>query len=111
MQDYKTFMPRAILPVGPVSPLPYFFSDLFDLSFEVWGDLTSWDRTVLRGKLKEGSFAFFCFDRGKLVGVLSVDRPDEERKPMQQLIRARLAYESVAATLLKTAVGLDRLIA
>jgi 3-phenylpropionate/trans-cinnamate dioxygenase ferredoxin reductase subunit len=31
--------------------LPYFFSDLFDLSFEVWGDLTAWDQTVLRRQL------------------------------------------------------------
>ena len=91
--------------------LPYFFSDLFDLSFEVWGDdLTSWDRTVLRGSLEEESFAFFYFDRGQMVGVLAVDRPDEERKPMQHLVRVRVRYEDVAARLREAAVGLDRLI-
>jgi 3-phenylpropionate/trans-cinnamate dioxygenase ferredoxin reductase subunit len=90
--------------------LPYFFSDLFDLSFEVWGDLTSWDRTVLRGSLEEGSFAFFYFDGGQMVGVLAVDRPDEERKPMQHLVRVRVRYEDVAARLREAAAGLDRLI-
>jgi NADPH-dependent 2,4-dienoyl-CoA reductase/sulfur reductase-like enzyme len=90
--------------------LPYFFSDLFDLSFEVWGDLTSWDRTVLRGSLEEGSFAFFYFDGGQMAGVLAVDRPDEERKPMQHLVRVRVRYEDIAARLREAAAGLDRLI-
>jgi NADPH-dependent 2,4-dienoyl-CoA reductase/sulfur reductase-like enzyme len=83
----------------PYRTLPYFFSDLFDLSFEVWGDLTAWDQTVLRGTLESGSFAFYYFDQGKMVGVLAAGRPDEERKPMQALVRARLAHEDVAARL------------
>jgi NADPH-dependent 2,4-dienoyl-CoA reductase/sulfur reductase-like enzyme len=89
--------------------LPYFFSDLFDLSFEAWGDLTAWDQTVLRGKLEE-SFSFFYFYRGQMVGVLAVDRPDEERKPMQHLVRARVRFESVSGALAEAAVGLDKLI-
>jgi 3-phenylpropionate/trans-cinnamate dioxygenase ferredoxin reductase subunit len=83
----------------PYRALPYFFSDLFDLSFEVWGDLTTWDQTVLRGTLESGSFAFYYFDQGKMVGVLAAGRPDEERKPMQALVRARLAHKDVAARL------------
>jgi NADPH-dependent 2,4-dienoyl-CoA reductase/sulfur reductase-like enzyme len=91
----------------PYTTLPYFFSDLFDLSFEVWGDLTAWDRTVLRGTLKEGSFAFYYFYQGQMVGVLAVDRPDEERKPMEALVKARPAYDSVAARLSDKDVDLD----
>jgi len=83
----------------PYTSLPYFFSDLFDFSFEVWGDLTTWDRTVTRGTLESGSFALYYFDQGKMVGVLAVGRPDEERKPMQALVKARPAYEDVAARL------------
>ena len=64
----------------PYRTLPYFFSDLFDLGFEVWGDLTAWDQTVLRGTLERGSFALYYFDQGKMVGVLAASRPDEERK-------------------------------
>lgn len=45
-----------------------------------------------------------------MVGVLAVDRPDDERKPMQHLIRARVRYEGVAVRLREAAVGLDRLI-
>ena len=79
--------------------IPYFFSDLFDFSFEVWGNLTSWDQTVLRGSLEEGSFAFYYFDQGQMTGVLTTGRPDEEREPMQELVRARPSYESVVTGL------------
>ena len=82
----------------PYTTLPYFFSDLFDLSFEVWGDLSDWERTVTRGELEERSFTFFYFaGDAKLSGVLTMGRPDEEREPMQQLVRARPAYDDVAA--------------
>jgi len=90
--------------------LPYFYSDLFDFSFEAWGDLTSWDQTVLRGTLASGSFAFYYFNQGVMAGVLAVDRPDEERKPMQQLVRLRVLYEKVAGALGDDAVGLNKLI-
>ena len=94
----------------PYTTLPYFFSDLFDLSFEAWGDLTAWDQTVLRGTLEEGSFALYYFDQGKMVGVLAAGRPDEERKPMQALVKARLAYGDVAAKLSDEGADLSTLI-
>jgi 3-phenylpropionate/trans-cinnamate dioxygenase ferredoxin reductase subunit len=89
----------------PYQALPYFFSDLFDLSFEVWGDLSSWDQTVLRGSLPtpgasgSGSYAYYYFEQGTLTGLLAVGRPKAERKPMLALVEARLAYADVAAQL------------
>ena len=83
----------------PYTTMPYFFSDLYDLSFEVWGDLTAWDQTVRRGSIESGSFALYYFDRGKLTGVLAAGRPDGERKPMQELVRARLDYNAVGSQL------------
>jgi NADPH-dependent 2,4-dienoyl-CoA reductase/sulfur reductase-like enzyme len=94
----------------PYTALPYFFSDLFDLSFEVWGDLSAWDRTVTRGTLESGSFALYYFAQGKMVGVLAVGRPDEERKPMQALVKSRPVYEDVKARLTDEAVDLSRLV-
>jgi NAD(P)H-nitrite reductase large subunit len=94
----------------PYKTLPYFFSDLFDLSFEVWGDLTTWNQTVLRGTLEGGSFALYYFDQGKMVGVLGADRPDEERKPMQALVKAQLAYGDVAAKLSDEGMDLSTLV-
>ena len=84
---------------------PYFYSDLYDFSCEVWGDLTAWDQTVLRGSLPtveasgSGSYAYYYFHEGTLVGVLAVGRPKAERKPMQELVKARPSYADVAEKL------------
>lgn len=94
----------------PYTELPYFFSDMFDLSLEVWGNLDRWDETVQRGSLDEGSFAFYYFDEGQLTGVLAVDCPDDERAPMQDLVRRRPMADDVAAALADPAVNLDSLL-
>ena len=75
----------------------------------MWGDLSAWDRTVTRGTLESGSFALYYFAAGRMVGVLAVGRPDEERKPMQALVKARPAYEGVKARLADEAVDLSAL--
>ncbi len=95
----------------PYTTLPYFFSDLFDLSFEVWGDLSDWERTVLRGELESRSFTFFYFTGdGKLCGIFTMGRPEEEREPMQELFQARPAYDDVADQLQDESQGLGNLL-
>ena len=98
----------------PYRTLPYFFSDLFDLSMEVWGDLTAWDRTVQRGTIEGGRYAFFYFQPdeasgGKLTGVLAVGASKEERKVMPALVQARPAYADVAGPLADQATDLATL--
>ena len=83
----------------PYTTLPYFYSDLFDLSFEAWGDLAAWDQVVQRGATESGSFALFYFAQGRMVGVLMANRPEGERTAMEPLVKARLAYDRVAAQL------------
>jgi NADPH-dependent 2,4-dienoyl-CoA reductase/sulfur reductase-like enzyme len=90
--------------------LPYFYSDLFDLSFEVWGNLSSWEETVQRGTIEEGSFALFYFDGGTLVGVFSMGRPSKERTPMQDLVKARPEMDAVADQLRDEEVELASLV-
>jgi hypothetical protein len=92
------------------STLPYFFSDLFDLSFEVWGDLSAWDQTVLRGSLESGSYGYYYFDHGALTGVLAVGRPKAERKPMPALVKARLSFADVADKLADEGTDLASLV-
>ena len=91
--------------------IPYFFSDLFDLSFEVWGDLSAWDRTVRRGELPSGSVAYYYFSEGRLVGVLAMNRSDDERDPMQALVKSRPAFDDVGASLGDESVDLAHLLA
>jgi len=90
--------------------LPYFFSDLFDLSFEVWGVLDSWDQTVQRGEIEEGSFAFYYFNQGQLVGVLSVGRPKEEREAMKTLPGKGITHAESASKLADESYALDQLL-
>jgi 3-phenylpropionate/trans-cinnamate dioxygenase ferredoxin reductase subunit len=94
----------------PYRSLPYFFSDLFEFSYEVWGNLMAWDQMVLRGSIEGGSFALYYFDQGRMVGVLTAGRPGKERRPMQALVRARPVYDDVAANLADGEVGLDTLV-
>jgi NADPH-dependent 2,4-dienoyl-CoA reductase/sulfur reductase-like enzyme len=94
----------------PYTSLPYFFSDVFDLSFEVWGNLMSWDRTVLRGEMGSASYKLFYFDHGKLVGVLTVGRLGDVRKVIPRLVKARLLYDDVADALRDEGVELSSLI-
>ncbi len=90
--------------------IPYFFSDLFDLSFDVWGDLTAWDQTVQRGQLETRHVAFYYFNEGRLTGVLAMGRPKEEQDPMLKLVRACPAYRDVAEKLADEATELQDLV-
>lgn len=93
----------------PYVALPYFYSDLFHLNLEAWGDLSAWERTVLRGDLAADHFAFYYFSSDRLSGVLTVGRPEAERDPMQALVRAGPTYEEVAAKLADEKVDLASL--
>jgi L-aminopeptidase/D-esterase-like protein len=83
---------------------------MFDLSFEVWGSLMSWDRTVLRGGMGSSSYKLFYFREGSLVGVLTVGRLGDERKLIPKLVKARLDYHNVADQLADEEFGLSALV-
>lgn len=90
--------------------LPYFFSDLFDLSLEVWGYLEGWERVVWRGSPESGHVAAYYFAADRLCGVLAMGRPEAERKPMQALVQARPTYQGVAERLADEATDLATLL-
>ncbi len=61
--------------------VPYFFSDIFDLSYEYWGDAEDAATVVHRGDVDSGSFStWWLNEEGALVAAFVMDRPDEERK-------------------------------
>lgn len=69
--------------------LPYFFSDAFDMSWELWGDPSRGSEVVIRGGIEDGSYSAWWLDEGTPVAAFVMDRPDEEREAAQRLIRAR----------------------
>ncbi len=90
--------------------IPYFFSDIFDLSFEVWGNLDDWDRTVARGSLEANSVSYWYFGGDVLVGVLALGRPDDERGAMEQLVGRGLTYDNAAEALADESTPLNDLL-
>jgi NADPH-dependent 2,4-dienoyl-CoA reductase/sulfur reductase-like enzyme len=86
----------------PFVHVPYFFSDIFDLSYEFWGDTTGAIRTVYRGDVNSPSFSAWWLDEtNRLIAAFVMSRPDEERESAPQWIETkqtlspdRLASES-----------------
>ena len=52
---------------APFVHVPYFFSDVFDLSYEFWGDSSGADDIVERGDLSSSSFSVWWLRQGRLV--------------------------------------------
>ncbi len=79
---------------APFRHVPYFFSDVFDLSYEFWGDPADADETVHRGDVSSGSFSVWWLRRGVLVAAFTMNRPDEERETAPKWIEAKQAVSA-----------------
>jgi NADPH-dependent 2,4-dienoyl-CoA reductase/sulfur reductase-like enzyme len=83
--------------------VPYFFSDVFDLSYEFWGDSAGADAVIPRGDVSSGSFSMWWLRQSVVIAAFVMKRPDEERdaapkwiEGKQMVSAGRLADESVA---------------
>ena len=77
----------------PFVHVPYFFSDIFDLSYEFWGDPTGAIRTVYRGDLNSTSFSAWWLDEtNRLLAAFVMNRPDEERESAPRLIETKETF-------------------
>jgi NADPH-dependent 2,4-dienoyl-CoA reductase/sulfur reductase-like enzyme len=91
----KILMGRRV----PFRHLPYFFSDVFDLSYEFWGDPADADQVVHRGDLSGASFSVWWLRAGIVVAAFVMSRPDEEREAAPRWIESgqRVAAARLAA--------------
>ncbi|HEX5939679.1 MAG TPA: FAD-dependent oxidoreductase, partial [Dehalococcoidia bacterium] len=71
----------------PFVHVPYFFSDVFDLSYEYWGDSSEADEVIHRADWDEKAIAAFWLNGNKMVAAFVMNRPDEERDLVQEWIR------------------------
>ena len=85
----------------PFVHVPYFFSDVFDLSYELWGDSQGATETIVRGDANTSSFSVWWLNGSRLVAAFAMNRPDEERelapewiKSKQQVSRERLGEQN-----------------
>jgi 3-phenylpropionate/trans-cinnamate dioxygenase ferredoxin reductase component len=70
----------------PFRHVPYFWSDLFDLTINVVGALDGAERMLLRGTLESRRFTLLALRGGALRGALMVNRA-RDRRPLTELIR------------------------
>ena len=75
----------------PFRHVPYFFSDVFDLSYEYWGDASGADDVIHRGDLSSNSFSAWWLRQGRVVAAFAMNRPDEEREAAPKWIEGRQA--------------------
>ena len=78
----------------PFVHVPYFFSDVFDLSYEFWGDSSGAEEVVERGDLSSRSFSVWWLRQGRLAAAFIMNRPDQEREAAPRLIQSREAVSA-----------------
>lgn len=83
---------------SPFRHVPYFFSDVFDLSYEYWGDASGADEVVHRGDLASKSFSVWWLKQKRVVAAFTMNRPDEEREAAPRWIEEK---RSLSAARLK----------
>jgi NADPH-dependent 2,4-dienoyl-CoA reductase/sulfur reductase-like enzyme len=82
----------------PFKHVPYFFSDVFDLSYEYWGDSSGADQVIHRGDVSSNSFSVWWLRLQRIVAAFTMNRPDEERDVAPRWIELA---QRVSATTLK----------
>jgi len=73
----------------PFIHVPYFFSDVFDLSYEFWGDPSGAEEIVERGDMSSSSFSVWWLRQGRLAAAFLMNRPEEERAAAPRLIQSK----------------------
>jgi NADPH-dependent 2,4-dienoyl-CoA reductase/sulfur reductase-like enzyme len=73
----------------PFKHVPYFFSDVFDLSYEYWGDSSDADQVIHRGDLSGNSFSVWWLRQKTVAAAFTMNRPDEERDVAPKWIESR----------------------
>jgi NADPH-dependent 2,4-dienoyl-CoA reductase/sulfur reductase-like enzyme len=73
----------------PFKHVPYFFSDVFDLSYEFWGDAADAEEIIHRGDLAANSFSVWWLRQKCVVAAFTMNRPDDEREAAPKWIESK----------------------
>jgi 3-phenylpropionate/trans-cinnamate dioxygenase ferredoxin reductase subunit len=79
---------------APFRHVPYFFSDVFDLSYEYWGDSSDADEIVHRGDLSSKSFSVWWLRQKRVMAAFTMNRPEEEREVAPKWIETQQSVSS-----------------
>ncbi|OGV76446.1 MAG: hypothetical protein A3K18_12845 [Lentisphaerae bacterium RIFOXYA12_64_32] len=97
VEQARVAMRNMMGKLQPFIHVPYFFSDVFDLSYEMWGDADGHDQVVYRSQMKQKQFSVWWLKEHTLCAALLMNRPEEERAvaPRWILRRPRLDPEAL----------------
>jgi len=91
----------------PFLHVPYFFSDVFDLSYEFWGDASGHDQVVYRGHMDDKQLSVWWLKKRTLCAALIMNRPEEERRYAPRWILRRPRLDSKALQHARNLKSLD----
>ncbi|MFJ8001447.1 NAD(P)/FAD-dependent oxidoreductase [Streptomyces sp. NPDC096310] len=92
---------RNLLGAGrPFAPVPYFWSDQYDMKIRAYGYLRGHDEMrIAEGSLEKRKFTAVYRTGDRLTGVLSVGMPPRSIRPWQQAIAARTSWRRATSLL------------
>jgi predicted acylesterase/phospholipase RssA len=86
----------------------YFFSDVFDLTFNVVGATARTDERIVRGSVDKGAFSVLYLDENRLRGALLLEQSLVESRAAGALIVNRCDLAGTKATLADSRIPLER---
>jgi NADPH-dependent 2,4-dienoyl-CoA reductase/sulfur reductase-like enzyme len=90
----------------PFAPVPYFWSDQYDMKIRAYGYLRGHDELrIVEGNLQERTFIAVYRTGDRLTGVLSVGMPPRSIRPWQQAIAARTPWHDAVSASSKGAAA------
>ncbi|MEU4544709.1 NAD(P)/FAD-dependent oxidoreductase [Nonomuraea dietziae] len=90
----------------PHAPVPYFWSDQYDMKIRAYGYLRGHDEVrIAEGSFEERKFTAVYRTGGHLTGVLAVGMPPKSMLPWRQAIAARASWHDVVTHTPPSPVG------
>jgi len=90
----------------PFAPVPYFWSDQYDMKIRAHGHLRGHDEVrIVEGDLRERTFLAAYRTGNRLTGVLAVGMPPKTVRPWQRAIAARTRWQDVIPASAPTTTG------
>ena len=90
----------------PFAPIPYFWSDQYDMKIRAYGQLRDHDEMrIVEGNLQERKFTAAYRTGDGLTGVLAIGVPPKGIRPWQQAIAARAPWHDVVPSTPPSPIG------
>jgi 3-phenylpropionate/trans-cinnamate dioxygenase ferredoxin reductase subunit len=92
LEQARTAAATIVGQVKPYNPVPWFWSDQYELKLQMVGLSQGHDRTVIRGSMPDNSFAVFYLHGSQIIAVDAVNRP-QDFLLAKRLVAARVKAE------------------